>query len=215
LSEEEATAVFSAYHFPTLWMKFAKDRGEAEHIAAEYGKPLVMKIVSPDILHKSDAGGVRLNVDPSHAGEAYDRMMEDVRAKKPEARIDGVLLEETVSENGLEIILGGKRDAALGAVVMVGFGGIYVEVLKDIAFGLAPINEYDAQRMIDSLKARKIFDGIRGQEASDIPALVQMLGRLSALVSDFPEIAEIDINPLKLLTPGQGAKVLDARIILG
>jgi acetyltransferase len=214
LSEKEATSVFAAYGFPTLWMKFAKDRAEAEAIAAEFGKPVVMKIVSPDILHKSDAGGVRVNIEPSHVGEEYDRMMEAVRAKKPEARIEGVLLEEMISTEGLEIILGGKRDPSLGGVVMVGFGGIYVEVLKDVAFGLAPITEHDARRMVDSLKARKIFDGIRGQEPSDVEALIQMLGRLSALVSDFPEIAEIDINPLKMFKAGEGVRVLDARIIL-
>ena len=214
LSEEEATSVFAAYGFPVLWMKFAKDRASAESLAAEFGKPFAMKIVSPDILHKSDAGGVRLNIDPSRAGEEYDLMMAEVFAKKPEAKIEGVLLEEMVSEGGLEIILGGKRDRSLGGIVMVGLGGIYVEVLKDVAFGLAPITEYDANRMIDSLKARKIFDGIRGQEPSDVSALVQMLGRLSALISDFPEIAEIDINPLKLFKAGNGARVLDARIIL-
>jgi len=115
---------------------------------------------------------------------------------------------------GFEIILGAKRDPALGGVVMVGFGGVYVEVLQDVTFGLAPITEDDAWRMIRALKAQKIFDGVRGQEPLDVIALVQMLGRLSSLIIDFPEIAEIDINPLKVFSKGNGACVLDARIIL-
>ena len=214
LSEYEALKVFHAYGFPVFMTEFAESREEAIEKAGKIGKTLVMKVVSEDILHKSDFGGVRLNISPENAGEEYDRIMHDVLEKYPQARIDGILLEEMAERRGFEIILGAKRDPALGGVVMVGFGGVYVEVLQDVTFGLAPITEDDAWRMIRALKAQKIFDGVRGQEPLDVIALVQMLGRLSSLIIDFPEIAEIDINPLKVFSKGNGACVLDARIIL-
>ncbi len=214
LFEYEALQVFSAYGFPVFATEFARDRDDALLKAQKIGKTLVMKIASEDILHKSEAGGVRINVSPEDAGKEYDRIIHDVREKFPDARIEGVLMEEMAERRGFEIILGAKRDPALGETVMVGFGGIYVEVLQDVTFGLAPITEDDAWRMVKSLKAQKIFDGVRGQEPLDVETLVQMLGRLSCLVIDFPDIAEVDINPLKVFSQGNGACVLDARIIL-
>ena len=115
---------------------------------------------------------------------------------------------------GFEIILGAKRDPSLGAIVMVGLGGIYVEIYKDISFGLAPLAEDDSKRMIQTLKAHKILTGFRGQKPIDVKALTEMLGRLSKLIIDFPEISEIDINPLLVMNEGEGTTVLDARIIL-
>ncbi|MCX6736336.1 MAG: acetate--CoA ligase family protein [Candidatus Parcubacteria bacterium] len=214
LFEYEALQVFSAYGFPVFATEFARDREDAILKAKKIGKTLVMKIASEDILHKSEAGGVRINVSPDDAGKEYDRIIYDVLEKFPNAKIEGVLMEEMAERRGFEIILGAKRDPALGETVMVGFGGIYVEVLQDVAFGLAPITEDDAWRMVRSLKAQKIFDGVRGQDPLDVDTLVEMLGRLSFLVIDFPEIAEVDINPLKVFSQGNGACVLDARIIL-
>jgi acetyltransferase len=215
LSEYEALQVFTAYGFPVLPTEFAVTRDEVILKAGKIGKPFVMKIVSPDILHKTDFGGVRLNVLPEKAGEEFDTIIADVLAKKPDAKIEGVLLSEMAVRNGFEIILGLKRDPALGNVVMVGAGGTMVEVFRDMAFGLAPITIDDAERMIDTLKAKKILDGIRGGKPFDTDALMQMLGRLSKLVTDFPEITEIDINPIKIFEKAEGGVVLDARIILG
>ncbi|MCK9352123.1 MAG: acetate--CoA ligase family protein [Candidatus Paceibacterota bacterium] len=214
LPEYEALQLFSLYGLPIFPVELAHNREEAVEKAARIGKKLVLKIVSPDILHKSDAGGVSLGVIPGNAGDAYDALIEAVRLKRPDAKIEGVLLEEMAERRGFEIILGSKRDPALGSVVMVGFGGVYAEVFKDIAIGLAPITEDDARRMISSLKAQKVFEGVRGQEPLDTDALVEMLGRLSLLVVDLPEIAEIDINPLKVFSKGEGSCVLDARVIL-
>ncbi len=214
LSEFEALHLFSAYVFSVLKAEMAINRDEVISKAIEIGKPFVMKIVSPDILHKSDAGGVRLNILPDNAGEEFDRLMESVLAYKPDAKIDGVIMEEMLDKKGFEIILGAKRDPSLGAIVMVGLGGIYVEIYKDISFGLAPLAEDDSKRMIQTLKAHKILTGFRGQKPIDVKALTEMLGRLSKLIIDFPEISEIDINPLLVMNEGEGTTVLDARIIL-
>jgi len=214
LSEFEALQVFSAYGLPVLSAELAHNQEEVMQKAALIGKTLVMKIVSAEILHKSDSGGVTLNISPENAGEEYKKLLKKVLANNPDAKIEGVLLEEMAEPGGFEIILGAKRDPALGPVVMVGIGGIYTEVFHDVALGLAPITKDDAWRIMNSLKAKKIFDGVRGQEPLDTDALVEMLGRLSTLITDHPEIAEIDINPLKIFGKGKGAKVLDARVIL-
>jgi len=214
LSEYEALQVFSAYGFSILNIEFAVTREEAISKAGKIGKPFALKIVSSDIIHKSDFGGVRLNVLPENAGEEYDKIMTDVLIKKPDAKIEGVLLSEMSTRNSFEIIIGAKRDPSLGNVVMVGSGGTLVEVFRDTAFGLSPITVDEAERMINSLKAKKILDGIRGEKPFDTEVLVQTLGRLSALVTDFPDIAEIDINPFKVVEKGEGGAVLDARIIL-
>jgi acetyltransferase len=215
IPEAEAIGIFDAYGFPILKSVVVTTREQAEQEAQRIGTQLVMKIVSDDILHKSDAGGVRLNIAPTDAGNEYDTLMTTVRANRPEAKLDGVLMVEMAPKGGVEAILGVIRDPALGHLLMVGLGGIYVEVLKDVAFGLAPITPRDAHRMIDSLKTRKLFDGVRGGQPLDIDALVDALGRLSQFIIDHPEVSELDINPLLLLPKGQGARVLDARIIVG
>jgi acetyltransferase len=214
LSEYEALRVFSCYGFPVFSTELARSHEEAVILGEKIGKKFVMKIVSEDILHKSDVGGVRLNIMPADAGAEYDKLIESVYSKVPNAKIEGVLLEEMSDKAGFEIILGAKHDPALGNIVLVGFGGVYAEVFRDIALGLAPITEDDALRMIRSLKASKIFEGVRGQPPLDIDFLAQLLGRLSELVVDFPEISEVDINPIKLFGKGEGAVVLDARVIL-
>lgn len=215
IPEAEAIGILEAYGFPILKSVVVTSREQAEAEALRIGTPLVMKIVSDDILHKSDAGGVRLNIAPADAGAEYDTLMATVRKNRPEAKLDGVLVVEMAPKGGAEAILGVIRDPALGHLIMVGLGGIYVEVLKDVAFGIAPITPHDAHRMIDSLKTRALFDGVRGGPALDVDALVDALGRLSRFVVDHPEIEELDINPLLLLPKGQGARVLDARIIVG
>lgn len=211
--EFEAIEILSAYNFPLLKSRVVKNAIEAEAYAKEIGVPVVMKIVSQDILHKSDVGGIALNVTEMTAASEYEAMIARVSKNKPEAKLDGVLLVEMAGK-GTELILGSMKDPSLGNMAMVGMGGIYVEILKDVAFGLAPLTKTDAEKMIKGLKSYQILDGARGQIKADVPALLECLGRLSQLLFDFPEIKELDINPLLVLAEGQGVKVLDARIVI-
>ncbi|MFA6185300.1 MAG: acetate--CoA ligase family protein [Candidatus Shapirobacteria bacterium] len=212
--EAQALKILEAYKFPLLKNKVATNANEASEIAKDFGTNLAMKIVSQDILHKSDIGGVILDIKVEEAGIKFTEMVEKIKTKLPNAKIEGVLLMEMAPKNGVELILGAKKDPALGQTIMVGLGGIYVEVFKDITFGIVPINKTDAKKMIDSIKVKKLFEGVRGGVALDVEVLIETLGRLSKLLSDFPEIEELDINPLLILPQGQGVKVLDARILI-
>lgn len=212
--ESEALSILKHYGFPLLQSQVAKSAAEASEAATKIGTPVAMKIVSQDILHKSDVGGVSLNIDPKNAAQAYEEMMTRVSQNKPDAKLDGVLIMEMAPKNGFEFILGASKDPALGQMAMVGVGGILVEVLKDVSFGLVPINKNDARAMLNEIKAKKIFDGVRGMPPLDTEAMIDSLGRLSQFLSDFPQIKELDINPLYVLEKGQGARVLDARIVL-
>lgn len=211
--EAQALEILSLYNFPVQAGRVVHSAVEAEKAAQEIGGRLALKIVSPDILHKSDVGGVILDINPAEAGQKYEEMMAHVAKNKPAAKLEGALIVEMIS-HGAEMILGSSRDANLGNMIMAGLGGIYVEILKDVVFGLSPLTIEDARRMIDNIKAKKIFSGVRGQEPSDVEALIECLGRLSQLLTDFPEIKELDINPLRLLAVGEGARVLDARIVI-
>ena len=211
--ESQALEILSLYNFPVLNSCLAHSVTEAVAAATQINGRIAMKIVSPDILHKSDVGGVTLDVEPADVARKYEEMMLRVAKNKPSAKLEGALIVEMIP-HGAEVILGSNRDANLGNMIMVGLGGIYVEILKDVVFGLSPLTVFDARQMIDSIKAKKIFAGVRGQEPSDVEALVDCLGRLSQLLTDFPEIKELDINPLRLLASGEGARVLDARIVI-
>lgn len=213
--EAEALEILRAYNFPLLQSKQASTKAEALKITKHIGGRCAMKIVSQDILHKSDVGGVILNITDKNIEEKYDEMMTTVKKNKPEAKLDGVLLMEMAPEGGVETILGVNKSPGLGTMIMFGLGGIYVEILKDVSFGFAPITREAASRMIESLKTSEIFNGVRGQKPMDKEATIEALGRLSQLVTDFPEIVELDINPLLMLPTGQGVKSLDARIVIG
>lgn len=212
--EAEALEVLKAYRFPLLKFGRALNIGEVEVIAKKFKGKIAMKVVSPDILHKSDVGGVVLNVEPGEGKNIYAQLTKSVSEKKPEARLEGVLLEEIAPKNGIETILGAKKNSNLGTTIMFGLGGIYVEVLEDVSFGIVPITPQDAKRMVESLKASKIFAGFRGMPPCDVNAVINCLGRLSQLLTDFPEIKELDINPLLVLPKGEGVRVLDSRIII-
>lgn len=212
--EAEAVNILRSYGFPVLESAIAHSADEAEEIAHKFGGKLAMKIVSPDILHKSDVGGVELNFSPQQAADRYVTMMKRVSINKPEANLEGALIMQMAPADGVEVILGVNKHPGLGTLLMFGLGGIYVEVLKDVSFGFAPLTTNDARRMINSLQSSPIFDGVRGQFARDLEALVECLGRLSQLVQDFPQITELDINPLLSLAEGEGAVVLDARIVI-
>ncbi len=215
LPEPEAHAVLRAYGLPMSRSMHVQCEEDAVQAAREIGFPVVMKIVSPDIVHKVDVGGVKLNLQSeSDVKAAYADLLKQVKASRPGAEIWGVLIQEMVSK-GKETILGMKRDPLFGALLMFGLGGIYVEVFRDVIFRIAPIRELGARHMIEGIKGITLLRGFRGEPPSDIDAISQSLSRLSQLVTDFPEIEEMDINPLIVLPAGSGARVVDARIMIG
>jgi acetyltransferase len=214
IGEHDAKNIMEAYNFNVPPGMLATSVDEAVRFANEVGFPLAMKISSPDILHKSDVGGVKIGIANMAAVEdAFELMMMRVKRKKPDALLRGVLIEKMIL-GGKEVILGMKKDPQFGPVIMFGLGGIFVEVLKDVVFGLAPLTAEECRTMIETTKSYKILRGVRGEKSVDIDGIVTALQRLSQLVMDFPEIEEVDINPLKAGSEGDGVYVVDARIIL-
>ncbi|HOW59583.1 MAG TPA: acetate--CoA ligase family protein [Candidatus Omnitrophota bacterium] len=204
--------IFSAYDFPVIPWAFVRTAEDAWEQAVKIGFPVVMKVVSQQIVHKVDVGGVRLNLN---SAEDVQNSFRDIMAvgEKLKAKIDGVFMQR-MAPKGREVILGMKRDPHFGPVLMFGLGGIYVEALKDVTFRVAPIRELSAYDMIKSIRAYKLLQGVRGEPPADIEAMAECLKRLSQLSCDHPEIDEIDINPLMVYGEGKGAGVIDARIIL-
>jgi len=214
LGETEAREVLRAYGIAMPDYRLAANAEQAGHFAAEIGFPVVMKIVSPDILHKSDIGGVKVGVqDVQQAVDTFELMMLRARRFMPSADLRGVSVQELVRA-GREVIVGATRDPQFGPLVMFGLGGIYVEVLKDVAFRVAPFGERHARMMLDEVKSAALLRGTRGEKPADIDALIKVLLTVSQLVTDFPEIVEMDVNPLKVGEPGAGAIAVDARIII-
>lgn len=214
LGEIEAREVIEAYGMRLPKSQLARSPDEAAAIAAEIGFPVVMKISSPDILHKSDIGGVRVGVaDPAAARDSYELIEYRARKYSRDATIWGVLVQEQVRK-GREVLVGVNRDPQFGPLVVFGLGGIYVEVLKDVAFSLAPITCAEATAQVRGIRTYALLQGVRGEPPADIAAAEEIILRVSQLVTEFPEIVEMDINPLVLHNQGEGAIVLDARIIL-
>jgi acetate---CoA ligase (ADP-forming) len=214
LPEDEAGKILKIYGFPTVPGDLATSRDEAVSVAQNIGYPVVMKIASDDIIHKSDVNGVILNVNSDEeARSTYTRITEQVLKSKPEARIKGVQISKMII-SGEEVILGIKRDQSFGPVIMFGLGGVYVEVFKDVSFRIAPIDEIIADSMIKQIKSYKILNGIRGKMPRDIAAIRECLIRLSQLALECPQIKELDINPLIVLEENKGCYVADARIML-
>jgi acyl-CoA synthetase (NDP forming) len=175
---------------------------------------VAIKVISTDISHKSDVGGVQLNLrDASALQKAHAEMLAQVIGAYPQAKIDGVLVQSMAS-SGRELILGGRQDPQFGPVVLVGLGGIFVEVFEEVVIRVAPISPREAREMVQSLRGYALLAGARGAKPADIPALEDALLRLSQLLCDFPEIKEIDINPLRVFQTGAGCRALDARVIL-
>jgi len=214
LGEMEAQEVLRAYGFNTPASKLARTAEEAAQFGEAIGFPVVMKIVSPDILHKSDIGGVRVGVqDAQQAQDTFELMMLRARRFMPNADLRGVSVQELV-RGGKEVIIGSSRDPQFGPLVMFGLGGIYVEVLKDVSFRVAPFGPRQARKMIEEIRSAALLWGTRGERPSDIDAIVTCLLAVSQLVSDHPDIVELDINPLKVGEPGAGAVAVDARITI-
>jgi acetate---CoA ligase (ADP-forming) len=214
LGELEARQVLEAYGFPIPKGGLATTPEEAVKLATELGFPVVMKIASPDIIHKSDIGGVRVGISSQdQVQDVFELMVMRARRYMPEAEIKGVNVQQMVTQ-GKEVILGMNRDPQFGPLVMFGLGGIYVEVMKDVVFRVAPFGKNEAHNMIREIKGYPLLAGVRGERPSDVAAIEEALLRLSQLVSDFPEIVEMDINPLKAGEAGNGAVAIDARITI-
>jgi acetyltransferase len=212
IGETEAKEILEAYGFVTPRGSIATTAEQAANIADQIGYPVVMKIWSPDILHKSDVGGVRVGMDSRRAVmDQFDLMMYRIPKKAPDADILGVLVQEMV-RGGQEVILGMNRDRQFGPLMMFGLGGIFVEVLKDVSFYLAPLTADEARQMLRSTRTYHMLTGARGQEGVDLDAIAEALQRLSQLVTESPEIQEMDINPFVVGPPGTTPIAVDARI---
>ena len=214
LVEEEGYEVLAAYGFTTPKTVLAISDEDCVSAANIIGYPVVMKIASQDIIHKSDAGGVKVGLmNDEQVRTAFSTILQNAKMYKPDANIKGVLIQEMI-RSGKEIILGAKQDPIFGPLIMFGLGGIYVEILRDVVFRLAPIDEHEASQMVHSIKTIKLLKGVRGEKPSDLGAIVESLQRLSQLVTEFPEIEEFDINPLLVLQEGKGVRTVDVRISL-
>jgi 4-hydroxybutyryl-CoA synthetase (ADP-forming) len=212
LLEEEGQEVLKSYGLPLPKSALAKTEADAIKIAKQIGYPVVMKIASPQIIHKSDAGGVKVNLtNDSEIKEAFKIIIANAKKYNKNAEIKGVLIVEMV-KGGKELIIGSKLESGFGPVIMLGMGGIYVEVLKDVTFKLAPVTDKEADDMIASIKTQKLLQGVRGEKPSDISKLSECIQRLSQLVTDFKEIKELDMNPVLVMEKGKGCKILDVRI---
>ncbi len=212
LPEVEATRVLAAYGIPVLPARVAATAAEAAAAAAQVGFPVAMKVYSPDVVHKLDAGGVMLNVqDERAAAEAFDRIISAVREAAPGAQVKGVNVQR-MAPAGREVILGVKRDPAFGPVAMFGLGGTFVEVFRDVAFRAVPLDVEDVQGMVREVRSYPILAGVRGGPAYDVAMIEQCIERLGQLALDFPQIAELDVNPVIVLEAGRGAVAADARI---
>ncbi len=215
LSETQCLDILTLYGFRPLMQHLVHSPQEALEAAQRIGKPVALKIVSPDITHKSDAGGILLHIDPDQAATAYDTLLANVATRVPEAKLEGALVVEMAATGGIELILGLKKEPGLGTLVMLGLGGIFVEVFQDASFRFAEaLTREDAQAMVRELKSFPILQGTRGKDGIDQEALVEAIGRLARLAVDFPEIAELDINPLLAFQNGSDFRVIDARIRL-
>jgi len=214
LGERDTREIVSAYGFQVPKSILATTAAEAVKAAEKLGFPVVMKIASPDILHKSDIGGVKVGLEEAQEVEsAFLGMKGSARRLMPEARLEGVLVQEMVS-GGKEVILGMNKDPQFGPMLMFGLGGIYVEVLKDVTFRSAPINKDDAHEMVTGIRSYALLSGVRGEQPVDVRAIEDSLLRLSQLVTDFPEIVELDINPLAVFPKGRNPVAIDARLTI-
>ncbi len=215
IGDTEARQILQAYGLPIPKSEVAETPDRAIEIANQIGYPVVLKIASPDILHKTDVGGVKLGLRAAEdVRDAFELMTYRAQRYLPEARLWGCLVQEMVPPGGLEVLVGMNRDPQFGPLVTFGLGGIYVEMLKDVTFRIAPFSPQEAEAMLGEIRTRALLDGVRGQPPADKAALVDALLRVGQLVQDFPEIVELDINPLVVYPTGQGAIAIDMRLVL-
>lgn len=212
LSEVEAKDLLAEAGIPVARALLAKGQKKAVEAADAVGYPVVMKIVSPDIAHKSDVGGVTLGLkDAKAVRKAYKEMIERVSAAAPNAKIAGVAIQN-MAPQGIEVIVGATTDPQFGPVMMFGLGGVFVEVLKDVAFRIVPLEPRDAAQMVREIRGLPILQGARGAQPADLPALEALIVKVSQFVAAHPEVAELDLNPV--FAYPNGALAVDARIVL-
>ena len=213
LTEIESKQVLEEAGVPTATARLARTAEDAVKAAKESGYPIVLKIVSPDVTHKSDVGGVKLGLDtPEAVTAAFAEIVAAVKKHQPDARIEGVAVQK-MARPGIEVIIGMSKDPQFGPVLMFGLGGVLVEVLKDVAFRIVPLEPRDARQMIREIKGFAVLQGFRGQEPADLEALERLILKLSAFVEAHPEIEELDLNPV--FAYKDGATAVDARIVVG
>ncbi|KSW12779.1 acetyl-CoA synthetase [Pyrodictium occultum] len=214
LLEHEALALVEAYGVRVPGYRLARSPREAAEAAREIGFPVALKIVSPDIVHKSDVGGVVLGLGtPGEVEKAYSEVIERVRERAPGARVVGVLVQAMAPPGGVELVVGAVRDPVFGPAVMFGLGGIFVEVFRDVSFRVSPFTRRDAEEMIREVRAYRILRGVRGLPPRDIGALVDIVMAVQRLMEENPEVRGLDINPV--LSYPEGALAVDARVVLG
>ena len=212
LTEIESKEFLHEAGIPVTETKLARTKKEAISLSKRMGFPVAMKIASPDITHKSDSGGVKLGlVNITQVGNAYSEIMLSIKQRFPKARVQGVSVQK-MARPGVEVIIGLSKDAQFGPVLMFGLGGILVEVLKDVSFRIVPLTRKDAGEMIREIKGYPLLQGYRGQEPADIPFLEQLIVKVSELAEQYPQIEELDLNPIFAYT--DSAVATDARIIL-
>jgi acetate---CoA ligase (ADP-forming) len=214
IGDAEARAILEAYRIPVPAAKLCRNADEAVEFAEQIGYPVVMKIASPDILHKTDIGGVRMNVrSAADVRDAFDLITFRATRYMPLAEIWGCLVQQQV-HGGREVIIGMNRDPQFGPLVMFGLGGIYVEALKDVTFRIAPFSRQDAMEMMREMRSYNLLRGVRGEARADLKAIADTLLKVSQLVVDFPDIVEMDINPLIVFEEGKGVMGIDMRLVL-
>ena len=213
LTEVEAKELLKQAGISVVETKLATSKEEALSISKQLGYPVVLKIASPDILHKSDAGGVKLDLKTAaQAGKAYDDILKVMKKQYPEAKIQGVSVQK-MARPGVEVIIGVSKDAQFGPVLMFGLGGILVEILKDVSFRIVPLARRDAREMIREIKGYPVLEGYRGQAPVDVAALEELILKVSGFVEQHPEVEQLDLNPV--FAYSDGAVAVDARVILG
>jgi acetate---CoA ligase (ADP-forming) subunit beta len=213
LTEIEAKELLKQAGINVVDTKLASSKEEAVSLSKKMGFPVALKIASPDVVHKSDAGGVKLNLENEEkVGQAYDDIMQSIKQQYPDAVIDGVSVQP-MARPGVEVIIGMSKDAQFGPVIMFGLGGILVEILKDVSFRIVPLEKRDAREMVREIKGYPVLEGYRGQEAVDIENLEEMILKVAAFIEQNPQIDELDLNPV--FAYSDGAVAVDARVILG
>jgi acetyltransferase len=213
LTEIEAKAFMQAYGIPTVKTVLARTEGEAIMVAKEIGYPIVIKVYSPQITHKTDIGGVMLNIkNEKELRKAYKKIMKNAKENAPFASIQGVTVQSMITKKGYEVIIGSKKDTLFGPVILFGSGGVLVELLQDRAMGFPPLNQTLARRIIERTKAHELLKGFRGMPPANVKRLEEILVKFSEMTVDFPQLKEVDINPL--IVDSEDIVALDARIII-
>jgi acetyltransferase len=216
ITEVEREKILAAYGIPTVSEKIASSPKEAMDIAASFGYPVALKVESPEILHKTELGGVELHIhNSSELEEAYSRIINRLREASPNLNARGVLVQEMVTDHVAEVIVGVTQDSQFGPTIMFGLGGLMVEALGDVSFRICPVNLTSAKEMVREVRGYRILNGFRGKPKADIAALEETIVRLSHLAVDLGgSIRDIEINPLLVLPEGKGVKVVDSIVIL-